>query len=156
MAQIAVLTGLTVPFNAATGDAFAHGLVRAPNLIGFLHGTGANIQLGTTPSTDTNIYIHNATPGPENAEVLVMAIHSLADGTNQAVRVSTTIPVGNEEAVAHGLVRAPSIVALLHGTGANITPGATAPDADNVYLDNAGGGVEAVELLVMAPHSIIA
>lgn len=156
MAQITVLTGLTVAPTDAGGDPFAHGLVRTPNLVGFLHGCGADIQPGTTPSTATNIYIRNSGMAPENAEVLVMALHSIADGITQALRISATIPVGNEEAVAHGLVRAPSIVALLHGTGANITPGSTAPDADNVYFDNGGGGDEAVELLVMAPHSIIA
>ena len=156
MAQIALLTGLTVPPNGVAGTGFAHGLVRTPNLVGFLAGTGAAIMAGTTANDSTDIYIHNAGGGPQNAEVLVMALHSIADGVNQAARISTTIPVGDEEAVAHGLVRTPSIVALLHGCGTNITPGSTPPDATNVYLDNGGGGDEDVELLVMAPHSFIA
>jgi len=64
---------------------------------------------------------------------------------------------GVDNAFPHGLVRMPSIVALLFGCGADITVSATAADADNIYLDNGSGGApENAEVLVIAPHSIIA
>ena len=68
--------------------------------------------------------------------------------------IAPTDPAG--VAVAHGLVRAPSIVALFVGCGADVSVGTTDPDATNVYIANDGGGEEDVEVLVMAPHSIIA
>jgi len=67
-----------------------------------------------------------------------------------------TIPISASHAVAHGLVRAPSIVALLHGCGADITVAGTTITSTNIFITNAGGGPQNAEILVMAPHSIIA
>ena len=68
-----------------------------------------------------------------------------------------SVPDGTDNAFPHGLVRTPTIVALLFGTESNVTVSATAADATNIYLDNgSGGAAENAEVLVIAPHSIIA
>ena len=68
-----------------------------------------------------------------------------------------SVVAGTDQPFPHGLVRTPTIVALLFGCGANITLSATPADATNIYLDNGSGGpAENAEVLVIAPHSIIA
>jgi hypothetical protein len=76
----------------------------------------------------------------------------------QIAHLSDTIaPSGaGGQAVAHGLVRTPEIICLLHGSGAAISVGTTAADENDIYIANAGGGPQQAEILVMAPHSIIA
>jgi len=76
----------------------------------------------------------------------------------QIAHISTSIdPSGaGGQAVPHGLVRTPTIIALFLGSGAAVSVGTTAADETNVYIANAGMGAQDAEILVMAPHSIIA
>lgn len=68
-----------------------------------------------------------------------------------------SVPNGTDNAFPHGLVRTPTIVALLFGSEANVTVSDPIADATNIYLDNGSGGpAENAEVLVIAPHSIIA
>jgi len=60
-----------------------------------------------------------------------------------------------EEAHAHGLGVIPTYVILTHGTHDEVTKGATAPDATNIYQDNANVGDQPAKVLVFKPHSII-
>jgi hypothetical protein len=76
MAQINTLSESIAP-SGAGGQAVAHGLVRTPSIIALLHGSGAAVSVGTTAATDTNVYIANAGGGPQQAEILVIAPHSL-------------------------------------------------------------------------------
>jgi len=153
MAQIAKLTGISVPIGA--DNAVAHGLVRTPSIVALLHGTEADISKGADPD-DTYIYLTNGGGVPENAEVLVIAPHSIADSEKQMALLEGDVEVGDEVAVPHGLVRTPTFVLLCFGSGANVSLGATAANATNIFLDNGGVGDEAYSVLVMAPHSIIA
>lgn len=61
----------------------------------------------------------------------------------------------NEEAHAHGLGVIPTFIILTHGTHDDVTIGATAATATNIYLDNANGGAQDAKVLVFTPHSII-
>lgn len=61
----------------------------------------------------------------------------------------------DEEAHAHGLDTTPEFVFLTHGTDAEVTLGATAPDATNIYLDNANVADKPAVVLVFTPHSLI-
>jgi hypothetical protein len=154
MAQVAKLSGIAVP--VGPDNPVPHGLVRTPSAILLLHGTEANITPSMMAPDEDNIYLDNGGAGDENAEVLVWAVHSIADSDQQITVQSGVVAAGDEVAVPHTLVRAPSIVVLGFGTDANVSVGSTPPDADNFYLDNGGGGGEAYVALLMAPHSIIA
>jgi len=71
-------------------------------------------------------------------------------------KVTASIPgAGNEVAVAHGLGVVPTFVCLLRETHADITIGSTAPNATNIYLDNANVGAQNATVLVFKPHSLI-
>jgi hypothetical protein len=153
MAQIAKLTQIVVP-GSTSDHPVPHGLVRTPGIVVLLHGTHADISEGAAADED-NIYLTNVNVADQNAEVLVWAVHSVVDSSHQVRHQTGTVAAGNEVPVAHGLVRAPSFVCLLHGTDANVSVGATPPDATNFYLDNAGGGGETFAALILAPHSII-
>ena len=61
----------------------------------------------------------------------------------------------DEEAHAHGLGVVPEFVILTHGTDAEVTKGATAPDATNIYLDNANVAAKPGKVIVFTPHSLI-
>ena len=154
MTQIAKLTGLSVA--AGTDQPFAHGLSRIPNMVALLHGCETNISKSTVEADATNVYLDNGGIGAENAEVLAIAMHSVADGGTQADVLTTTVAAGGaNQPIPHGLNRTPSIVCLLFGSDANLSIGATASDATNVYITNGGGGGEALSVLVMSPHSIV-
>jgi len=74
----------------------------------------------------------------------------------QLRRFTSSVGVGVNVPVAHGLSRTPDIVVIGHGCGANISLGGTAADATNVYITNAGGGAQNANILAWALHSIIA
>ena len=61
----------------------------------------------------------------------------------------------DEEAHPHGLGVVPEFVILTHGTHDEVTKGATAPDATNIYLDNANVADQAAKVIVFTPHSLI-
>jgi len=155
MAQIAKLTGVNIP-EATANHPVPHGLVRTPGIVVLLHGTGADITKGNDPD-ETNIYLTNGdAENPENAEVLVMAVHSVANGDNQMTLLEGTVPEGGgETAVPHGLVRTPSIVLFAFGSSEDVALGATPTDETNIYLTNVGLGIRPYSILVLAPHSII-
>jgi hypothetical protein len=138
--------------------AVAHGLQGTPAayILGF--GSGANVTLSATPPTSSLIYLVNANMGAEEpAELLVLAYHSIEGNAAQPAfaRLTGNVAAGANVAVAHGLARTPSIVALGYRTHADVTVGATVPTATNIYLANgSGGAVRAYDLLVWAPHSI--
>jgi len=67
----------------------------------------------------------------------------------------TVTALASEEAHAHGLDGIPDLVVLTHGTHADITIGATAPTATNIYLDNANAGNQDALVLVLKLHSLI-
>ena len=66
------------------------------------------------------------------------------------VTASTT-----EEAHPHGLDVIPTFIILTHGTHDDVTIGATAADATNIYLDNVNVGNQSAKVLVFTPHSLI-
>jgi len=154
MAQIRYFTS-AIP--AGANQAVAHGLVRAPDIVGLLHGTAANMSVGTTTPTATNLYITNGGAPGATAHILAVASHSVADGTNQMRKLVASIPMATaNHPVAHGLVRIPTVIFLLFQCGVNISLGATAADATNIYITNANmAGAEDCHVFVMAPHSII-
>lgn len=70
------------------------------------------------------------------------------------ISVSVTASADEEEH-PHGLDGIPDLVVLTHGTHVDITIGATAPDATNIFLDNANVGDQDAEVLVIKLHSLI-
>ena len=67
----------------------------------------------------------------------------------------TVTASADEEAHPHGLGVVPTFVILTHGTHADISKGATPPDATNIYLDNANVADQDAKVLVFKPHSLI-
>jgi hypothetical protein len=63
----------------------------------------------------------------------------------------------DEEAHAHGLDGIPTVVILSGGgdSHAEITIGATAPTATNIYLDNANVADQTCRVIVICAHSLI-
>lgn len=63
----------------------------------------------------------------------------------------------NEEAHAHGLDGTPDVVIISGGADshAEISVGATAPTATNIYMDNANVGAQTCRVIVGCLHSII-
>ena len=75
--------------------------------------------------------------------------------TRIAVITVSVTGSADEEAHAHGLDAIPTIIFLAAGTDAEVTIGATAATATNVYLDNANVAAKPGIVVCMAPHSII-
>lgn len=61
----------------AVNQAFAHGLSRTPALVLLGARTGANVTIGTTSPTATQISISSTNAAAQNLEALVIAGHSL-------------------------------------------------------------------------------
>jgi len=154
MAQIRYFTAV---IGAGANQAVAHGLARAPDIVGLLFGSAANLSVGTTTPTATNLYITNGGAPGLTAHIFAVASHSIADGTNQMRKIVASIPQNTpNHPVPHGLVRTPTVIFLLFQCGTNISLGATAADATNIYIANANmGAAEDCHVFVMAPHSII-
>ena len=75
------ILSLTVT-GSADEEAHAHGLDGTPDVV-ILSGGGdshAEITVGSTPPTDTNIYLDNANVADQTCRVLVGVLHTLIDG----------------------------------------------------------------------------
>ena len=59
------------------------------------------------------------------------------------------VAVGAAEAIPHNLGGIPDFYFLTNDCGANCTESATPPDAANIYINNAGGGAELVNAVVI-------
>jgi len=72
-------------------------------------------------------------------------------------KVTASIPANTaNQAVAHGLGVVPTVIFLGFGCGADITIGATAATATNIYISNGHAtNAQNVVALVFAPHSLI-
>lgn len=59
---------------SATEEAHAHGMAHGPDIVVLTHVSHADITVGATPPTDTNVYLTNGNVGDQVCDVLMIAL----------------------------------------------------------------------------------
>lgn len=65
---------------SADEEAHAHGLGVIPTFVFLMHGSHADITLGSTAPDADSVYLDNANVGDQDAILLVFTPHSLING----------------------------------------------------------------------------